>query len=137
MSNLKDHLLTSTESNVFAEHYDLSNYKEINSRRPVDAPDSKTYSVDLNILKEYIALIETEMDKKGIRNKGIKVTMGKYPQKSDDVKIRPEYLGYQTIFFSAVDLGNTEMKTNNNAASLKDETEDIPDMNYMNITPPY
>ncbi|MEC5156455.1 hypothetical protein [Chryseobacterium sp. MP_3.2] len=137
MSNLKDHLLTAAESKVFAEYYELSNYKEINSRRPVDSPDSKTYSIDLNILKEYIALIETEMHKKGIINKGIKVTMGKYPQKSDDVKIRPEYLGYQTIFFSAIDLGNIEMKTNNITSLLEDDAEDIPDMNYMNITPPF
>lgn len=137
MSNLKDHLLTATESKVFAENYELSNYKEINSRRPLDSPDSKMYSVDLNILKEYIALIETEMDKKGIKDKGIKVTMGKYPKKSDDVKIRPEYLGYQTIFFSAVDLGKTEIKSSNMAATIGDDNEEIPDMNYMNITPPY
>lgn len=138
MKDLEQHLLSSKQSKVLAETYDRTNYAEINKSRSPEKPDSKMYTVELSILKEYLKLIEDEMDKHGIKEKGVRVTLGKYPVKSDDPKLDPKYLGYQTIFFSAVDLDNhAEKNTGNTSNKDAGSTEDIPDMNYMHITPPW
>ena len=138
MKDLEQHLLSSKQSKVLAETYDRTNYAEINKNRSPEKPDSKMYTVELSILKEYLKLIEDEMDKHGIKEKGVRVTLGKYPDKSGDPKLDPKYLGYQTIFFSAVDLDNhAEKNTENTADKDAGSTEDIPDMNYMHITPPW
>ena len=66
------------------------------------------------------------------------VYSGKYPEKSDNPKIKKEYLGYQTLFISALDLGDSSAKNlllDQQGESIK-STEDIPDFNYMSLTPP-
>jgi len=138
MKDLEQHLLSSKQSKVLAETYDRTNYAEINKNRAPEKPDSKMYTVELSILKEYLKLIEDEMEKLGISEKGVRVTLGKYPNKSEDPKLDPKYLGYQTIFFSAVDLSNhAEKNSENTSTNSARSTEDIPDMNYMHLTPPW
>ena len=139
MSNLEKHLTTSQECDILAEIYVKSNYADINSKRTVSKPDSKTYSIDLGVLQEYLALINDEMDKRGITDKGVKITLGKYPEVSKDVKLKPEYLGYQMIFFSPVDLGKSDMQNNpfQNELDSTSKLEDVSNLNYMNITPPF
>lgn len=138
MSNLNQHLIDPTLTAPLAEEYVKSNYAEINRKRPAAKPDSRTYSMELEVLQEYLKLISSEMDKRGIKSKGIKVTMGKYPEKSTDPKLKAEYLGYQMIFFSPIDLGTRNDK---NLEATQDSNSfvlgEIPDLNYMNITPPY
>jgi hypothetical protein len=139
MINLEKHLISSKECAVLAENYVKSNYAEINSKRPISKPDSKMYSIDLDVLQEYLQLISDQMEKKGIKNKGVNVTLGKYPEVSKDVKLKPEYLGYQMIFFSPIDLD--EAKSENLQAKCESDVcsdlDDVPNLNYMNITPPY
>ncbi|WP_126340429.1 hypothetical protein [Kaistella jeonii] len=139
MSNLEKHLISAEQTKVLAEEYIKSNYAEINKKRPESKPDSKMYSIDLDVLQEYLQLISDEMEKRGVKNKGVKVSLGKYSEYSKDPKLKPEYLGYQMIFFSPTDLGRGQSENRNaidemDAASNMDE---IPDLNYMNITPPY
>lgn len=135
MSNLEKHLMSPDQSIILAEEYLRTNYVEINSRRPASKPDSKTYSIDLEVLKEYLKLIDEEMEKRGITNKGVRVTLGKYPENLKDPKLNPEYLGYQMIFFSPTDLDENQNKSINKEASPK--SDEIPDLNYMNVTPPF
>ncbi len=139
MNDLDQHLMSSKQSKLLAEAYEQTNYAEINKTRPPEKPDSKMYTIELSILKEYLKLIEAEMDELGIEEKGVRVTLGKYPDKTDDPKVDPKYLGYQTIFFSAVDLTNKQSvkDAENTTAKEAGSTEDIPDMNYMHITPPW
>ncbi|MBF8456323.1 hypothetical protein IV494_03930 [Kaistella sp. G5-32] len=139
MSNLEKHLISAQQSSILAEEYAKTNYVEINSRRPASKPDSKMYSIDLDVLQEYLKLISGEMDKRGIKNKGVQVCLGKYPEDLKDPKLNPEYLGYQMIFFSPTDL-NRGQSDNRNVIIEMDASanlDDIPDLNYMNITPPY
>lgn len=139
MSNLDKHLISAKECSVLAENYEKSNYAEINSKRPTSKPDSKTYSIDLEVLQDYLKMISFEMDMKGIKEKGVKVTLGKYPENSKDVKLKPEYLGYQMIYFSPVDLGNTQKADKTNTTELDGSLnlDDLSNLNYMNITPPF
>lgn len=137
MKDLNQHLMSAKESKILVAEYDNSNYAQINKNREDGKPDSKMYTIDLSILKDYLNMIEEKMENQGIQNKGVRVTMGKYPLKTDDPKINAKYLGYQTIFFSAVDLDGKELQ--NNLAKSDQELaapEEIPNMNYMHITPP-
>ena len=139
MSNLEKHLISAKECKILAEDYVKNNYSEINTKRPDSKPDSKEYSMDLEVLQDYLQMIKEEMDKRGIKSKGVKVTLGKYPENSKDDRLKPEYLGYQTIFFSPVDLGGKENA--NRIANLdleaKGNLDEISNLNFMNITPPY
>lgn len=139
MNDLEKHLMTSKESKILAEAYDKTNYAEINKNRPPGKPDSNMYTIELNILKDYLKLIDEEMEKCGIKNKGVRVTLGKYPENSQDPKLNPKYLGYQTIFFSAVDLdeNNEENKSTESEKQCLGAPDDIPNMNYMHVTPPW
>ena len=138
MSKLENHLINSKECEKLVSEYDQSNYKEINRHRSPQKPDSKTYSIDLEILQDYLKLISSEMEKKGIQKKGVQISLGKYPEKSSDPKLNPEYLGYQTVFISPVDLNGSASKSKE---STHEEAEDtslaaLPNLNYMNLSPP-
>ncbi len=139
MKDLDKHLMSSKESKILAEAYEQSNYATINKTRSPGKPDSRMYTIDLKILKDYLQLIDEEMEKCGILNKGVRVTLGKYPINSQDPKINADYLGYQTIFFSAVDLDEDSTKNNLVESDKKDcaAPEDIPNMNYMTVSPPW
>lgn len=138
MSKLENHLINSKECEKLVSEYDQSNYKEINRHRSPQKPDSKTYSIDLEVLQDYLKLISSEMEKKGIQKKGVQISLGKYPEKSSDPKLNPEYLGYQTVFISPVDLNGS---ANKSKESTHEEAEDkslaaLPNLNYMNLCPP-
>lgn len=138
MSNLENHLINSKECKKLVDEYERINYKEINRTRLPNKPDSKTYSIDIAILQDYLKMISTEMDKKGVLKKGVKISMGKYPEKSTDPKLNRKYNGYQMVFVSPVDLD--ESKDQNRERSTKESEfaslEEIPNLNYMNICPP-
>ena len=135
MSNLEKHLITKKESKLLALAYEKSNYQTINQKRPADKPDSKFYVYELEVLQEYINLIRDGMEKKGIKNKGIKITLGQYPEHDSDSRLNPIYKGFQTIFFSEE---NLDSSVNGDQALKKgEEGEEFPDLNYGQICPPY
>ena len=135
MSNLEKHLISKKESKLLAVEYEKSNYEAINQKRPADKPDSKVYIYELEVLQDYINLIRDGMEKKGIKNKGIKITLGKYPEHDSDRRLNPIYKGYQTIFFSEENLGFS--MGNDQASRRGQEGEELPDLNYGQICPPY
>lgn len=139
MSNLDQHLMNSGESTRLADGYVTTNYAEINKNRPDAKPDSKMYTIELDVLEDYLKLIRAEMENRGVKNKGVRITLGKYPEKSDDPKLKPEYQGYQMVFLSPVDMNQnkTENKDSSAAVSNKGNLEEIPNLNYMGICPPY
>ena len=134
MSTLKKHLITKEESKALSIEYEKSNYAAINAKRPAERPDSKTFSYDLEVLQEYINLIRDGMEKRGITKKGIKITLGKYPEINVDPRLDPIYNGYQTIFFSPEDMDSSK---EDESLSRNTEVEDLPNMNYGEIRPPY
>ena len=133
MSKLDQHLIGSTESKILVDEYDKSNYVAINARIPAEKPDSKTITYDLEILQDYINLIREGMEKMGIKNKGIKVNFGKYPEKEFDPRLNPLYKGYQTIFFSPEDLDSTHKKQN---IGKERGPEDLPNLDFGQLCPP-
>ena len=134
MSSLQKHLITKREGESLANEYEKSNYATINAKRPNAKPDSKTYTYDLEVLQEYINLIRDGMEKKGIKNKGIRITLGKYPDAGFDPRLNPLYNGYQTVFFSPHDMDSSD---NNKNAQGDDDGEELPDMNFGQLCPPY
>lgn len=139
MSNLEKHLIGSQECELLAKAYEKTNYAEINKTRQAGKPDSLMYTIELEVLQDYLKLISSEMEKNGIKNKGVKVSLGKYPEKSTDPKMNPKHLGYQMIFFSPTDLdekSNTKMNVEVPHENVNNMA-DIPNLNYMNLTPPH
>lgn len=135
MNELKKHLISKKESSLLASEYEKSNYDAINAKRPAKKPDSKTYTYDLEVLQDYINLIREGMEKGGVKNKGIKITLGKYPENSLDPRLNPKYKGYQTIFFSPEDLDHSSKEAK--SAMHESEDEELPDLNYGQLCPPY
>ncbi|MDQ0475805.1 MULTISPECIES: hypothetical protein [Chryseobacterium] len=132
MSELEKHLIPKEESDLLATEYDKTNYAAINAKRSPEKPDSKYYTYDLEILQEYINMIREGMEKRGIKNKGIRITLGKYPEDQFDPRLNPLYKGYQTIFFSAEDMDAA--KENSEKVS---NPEDLPGLNFGQLYPPY
>ncbi|MCZ2085531.1 MULTISPECIES: hypothetical protein [unclassified Kaistella] len=136
MSDLQKHLISKQQSDLLAKEYDKTNYEAINARRPKDKNDAKHFNYDLEVLQEYINLIREGMEKKGIKNKGIRVTLGKYADNNSDSRLNPKYQGYQTIFFSPHDMDSS--LSEKIALKIADgEEEDLPNLNYGQICPPY
>ncbi|WP_126337105.1 hypothetical protein [Kaistella antarctica] len=134
MSNLEKHLITKKESDLLASEYEKTNYGAINSKRPANKPDARHFSYDLEVLQDYINLIREEMGKRGVNKKGIRVTLGKYPDNNFDPRLDPICSGYQTIFFSAENMDSAEQIE---SVSRTNDLEDLPQMNYGQIRPPY
>lgn len=87
-------------------------------------------------------MIEGEMEKRGVKNKGIRVSMGKYPDDYASPNFDPKYRGYQTVFFSAVDLDSVSSERAISEESGVDSSVsgvlgDIPNMDYGQICPPF
>lgn len=134
MNELKKQLITSKESELLTIEYDNSNYAAINAKRPNKKPDSKFYIYDLEILQEYINLAREGMEELGIKNKGIRVSLGKYPDEGFGDRLNPLFKGYQTIFFSPENLDlRMEGKGSNDETGL----EGIPNLDYGQICPPW
>ncbi len=135
MSNLEKHLITREESKLLATEYEKSNYTAINEKRPAKKPDSKSYIYDLDVLQDYINLIREGMEKMGIKNKGIRISLGKYPDNVFDPRLDPLYNGYQTIFFSPENMDSSQEKESLRRGD--DDTEELPNLNYGQLCPPY
>ncbi|MGA9212199.1 hypothetical protein [Kaistella sp.] len=133
MSELGKHLITKKETDVLATEYEKTNYAAINTKRPATKPDSKYYTYDLEVLQEYINMIREGMEKTGIKNKGIRITLGKYPEDHFDPRLNSAYSGYQTIFFSPEDLDSSKQKI----SAGTDDREGLPNLNFGQICPPY
>ena len=74
------------------------------------------------------------MGKRGVTKKGIRITLGKYPDDNFDPRLDPIYSGYQTIFFSAENMDSADQIE---SVSRTNDLEDLPQMNYGQIRPPY
>lgn len=133
MSNLKKHLINSRESQQLSHEYESSNYAAINEGRPSAKPDAKTFIYDLEVLQEYINLIREGLEKNGVKNKGVKVSLGKYPEAGFTDRLDPKFKGYQTIFFSAVNLDDAE---NSNDSDKENGGEDLPHLDFGQLCPP-
>lgn len=138
MSKLEKHLISSRACVPLADDYDRTIYAEINKNRPAAKPESKHYTIELEVLQDYLKMVSDEMDKKGIINKGIRFNLGKYPEKSDDPRLDPDFLGYQMVFVSPVELQNMSKLTTESQPddSQSKSCDDLPNLNYMNISPP-
>ncbi|AZI32147.1 hypothetical protein [Kaistella carnis] len=132
MSNLQKHLITKGESEVLSREYDTSNYAAINKIRPAAKPDSKTYTYELEVLQDYINLIRDGLEKQGVKNKGIKISLGKYPESGFTDRLDPKYKGYQTVFFTAVDLDDKS----ENESDKKKGSGGLPGLDFGQLCPP-
>lgn len=132
MSNLKDHLLDAAKAQQLAAEYENTTYARINSARPPGKPDSRFYIHDLEVLQAYLNLIREEMEKSGIKNKGIRITLGKYPESRFDPRLNPDYNGYQTLFFTAQNLDPVSAED----ASSQD-VQELPALDFGTIAPPH
>lgn len=138
MSNLEKHLIKPSECEKLVTDYDETIYREINRGRPSSKPQSKTFTIDLDVLQDYLKMISAEMDGLGIKKKGVKINLGRYPDQTKDPRLDPDFLGYQMVFISPADLGNS---TGSEVVETNDEgtnrgVSDISNLNYMNISPP-
>ncbi|WP_226064779.1 hypothetical protein [Kaistella polysaccharea] len=132
MSDLEKHLITGEDCQILAKEYERTNYAVINNSRKHDKPDSKYYTFDLEVLQDYINVIREGLEKKGIKNKGIRVNLGKYPEERFNEKLDPAYLGYQTVFFSATSIEPDSMIS----PQRTEDEKDLPGLNFGQLCPP-
>lgn len=138
MSNLEKHLINSTECEKLVKDFDETIYREINRGRPVSKPQSKSFTIELEVLQDYLKMISAEMDHQGIEKKGVRINLGKYPDNLKDPHLDPDFLGYQMVFISPEDLGASDGSDRVKVAenSKTKGVAEIPNLNYMNISPP-
>lgn len=138
MSKLEKHLISSRECSKLVKNYDETIYQEINRRRPPNKPESKIYTLELEVLQDYLKMISAEMDKMGIEKKGVRINLGKYPDTSSDPRLDPDFVGYQMVFISPADLDHkSQTKLDSSSENSQNRgVEDISNLNYMNISPP-
>lgn len=133
MSELNKHLINLEEAKILQVEYDRTNYVAINEARSAGKPDSKYYTFELEVLQQYIDLMRQELDKRGVPEKGIRVHLGKYPINDFSEKLNPAYRGYQTVFFTGVDLKSDSEYYKN---SGEDGEEELPGFNFGQLCPP-
>ncbi len=132
-------LITYEQAEVLFDEYSNTNYKLINEVRPNDLPDSRSYWYSLEDLENYLNYVKTMGRKKGYKNLGIRIYLGKYPKGE---KISPKQKdgsqGYQTIFMiptAEVVLENSERATVEAGQENMDITT-MYGMNFSTLTPP-
>jgi hypothetical protein len=140
-SNLSDHLIDRAQADLLEKEYENSNYLMINNSRQPDKPESKYYTYDLEVLQDYINFAREEMEKLGIKKKGIRISMGKYPQRGFDARLDAKFNGYQTVFISAENLDTSrniiQNEEINNITDRGMGVSGIPSMDLSMPSPPH
>ena len=127
ISNFRAHLIDHQLIQELTQNYEAKNYAAINAKRP--EPDSKEYTLDLDVLTEYLQFVAEEAKEQGFEEVKITVKMGQYPTDRIIGPLQKENTkGFQTICFvpKYKKAGGNSYKTEG----------DIPGMNYVTITPP-
>lgn len=97
-TNFQEKLVTNQQIEELKDNYVKKNYTFINAKRPANLPDANEFAYSLDEIEDYIAYFKAEAAKKGLKNLGLKIVLGQYPEDRIFGKHQnPNTKGYQTI----------------------------------------
>lgn len=101
ISPLSQHLISATQAKVLSDEYTQKNYKMVNVGKSL--PETTEVYYDIEVLEEYLNYVKAEAKKNKIKNIGIAIAFGQYPNnKNFDSRLKQEYQGKQTVYLKAV-----------------------------------
>lgn len=139
VSALSQHLISAAQAKVLSDEYTNNNYKVLNTGK-ID-PETKEVYYDIEVLQDYINYVKAEAKKQKIKNVGITIAFGQYPNNGNfDNRLKKIYQGKQTVYLKAsvkplpgtgkVGMGGYNEVENNAGIS------EISAFDFGNLTPP-
>ncbi|MEO9570690.1 MAG: hypothetical protein ABJH82_12945 [Polaribacter sp.] len=98
--------------------------------------DVRDVTFDLNTLKQYIAYVEKEANKKGLKGLGLRVYLGAYSTNDNDPRVKTP--GFSTVFFLPTHQPNEEESNAKNFYFWHHDKviDGIDGLNFGSGTPP-
>ncbi|MBS1572586.1 MAG: hypothetical protein JST62_09355 [Bacteroidetes bacterium] len=127
MKTFKDYLISQEQQRILKQEYLDSNYALINSKRPVEDPDSLYYTYDLDVLMSYLEYAKQMANQQGIADLKVRINMGKYPTSGFDSRLRAEYQTHQTIYITTL---------SRNSEGVEQDISGVDAMDFNTICPP-
>ncbi len=139
-TDYREHFISSQLVKELVSIYDRKNYSYINSKRDASTPDAKEFWFPLEVIEEYIAYVKREAKNLGLKELGLKIKLGQYPE---DRTIGPlqkaNTKGYQTVCLipttKTISI-SAEVEEDKNTSGNQ-EIKGISAMNFATICPPY
>lgn len=139
VSALSQHLISAAQAQVLSDEYNNKNYKVLNAGKT--DPETKEVYYDIEVLQDYINYVKAEAKKQKIKNVGITIAFGQYPNNGNfDNRLKKQYQGKQTVYLKATTKplsgagkvgmgGNSEVENNTRIS-------EISAFDFGNLTPP-
>lgn len=100
VSALSEHLITPVQAQVLSNEYSQKNYQMISVGK--STPETKEVYYDIEVLEEYIDYVKAEAKKNKIKDVGIVIAFGQYPNNNNfDPRLKNAYKGQQTVYLKA------------------------------------
>lgn len=137
----KKKLITKEEAHVLFDEYSKTNNIILTKSRNGN-PDSRWYWFSLEEMEGYIQYVKKNAEKQKLKDVGIRIYMGKYPEDHPkDRMAKPHFGGYQTIFLMPTVKNKKAFDENSKLkrTDFEDENKDletIQPMNMTNLSPP-
>lgn len=139
VSALAQHLISAAQAKVLSDEFTTKNYRVLNVGK--SEPETKEVYYDIEVLQDYINYVKAEAKKKKIKNIGITIAFGQYPNNPNfDSRLKKEYQGKLTVYLKAtakplsgsgkVGMGGYSPVENEN------RFEDINAFDFGQLTPP-
>lgn len=132
----KKKLISYREGRVLYDEYSRTNNAILTKYRNGE-PDSRWYWFSVEDMEGYLKYVKETAKKQHLKNPGIRIYMGKYPENHPKSKMaKPEYAGYQTIFLvpTAQNLKRDNSGTMSRALRSTDENINVREMEVLNMT---
>lgn len=136
----KSKLITKEEARVLFDEYSRTNNMILTQARNGN-PDSRWYWFSLEEMESYIQYVKENADKQNLKDVGIRIYLGKYPENHPSDKMaKPEFAGYQTVFLMPTSkMTQDSISSRQRRGVITDENQDVENiqpMNMTNLSPP-
>lgn len=100
VSALSQHLITANQAQVLSNEYAQNNYQKVSVGKNV--PETKEVYYDIEVLEDYLKYVKSEAKKNKIKDVGIVIAFGQYPNSNNfDTRLNNAYKGQQTVYLKA------------------------------------
>lgn len=134
---LSKHMITAGQARLLSDEYTNQNYKILNAGKR--DPETKEVYYDIEVLQDYINYVKSEAKKNKIKDVGITIAFGQYPNNgSFDNRLKKEYQGKQTVYLKAT--SKSESTKVGMGGSIRDadqsKLDQIGAFDFGQLTPP-
>lgn len=136
----KSKLISQEEAKVLFDEYSRTNNMILTKARNGN-PDSRWYWFSIEEMESYIQYVKTNAEKQNLKDVGIRIYLGKYPESHPKNRMaKPEFGGYQTVFLMpTAKRSQDSLSSQQRRGVIMDENEDVENiqpMNMTNLSPP-